>query len=146
MRITNILFQLGNYSDHHKEIHQTGKYILHIEAKGYDPKMVMVDIPKMYKNEVQKELNPVYLRKKPKKLEVMLDEVVVTATKLKFYMDGDTLVYNADAFNLAEGSMISTLIKKLPGVEMKKGGEILVNGQKVQSMLLNGKDFFDSDR
>ena len=81
MRITNILFQLGNYSDHHKEIHQTGKYILHIEAKGYDPKMVMVDIPKMYKNKVQKELNPVYLRKKPKKLEVMLDEVVVTATK-----------------------------------------------------------------
>lgn len=90
MRITNILFQLGNYSDHHKEIHQTGKYILHIEAKGYDPKMVMVDIPKMYKNKVQKELNPVYLRKKPKKLEVMLDEVVVTATKLRFYMDGDT--------------------------------------------------------
>ena len=90
MRITNILFQLGNYSDHHKEIHQTGKYILHIEAKGYDPKMVMVDIPKMYKNEVQKELNPVYLRKKPKKLEVMLDEVVVKASKLRFYMDGDT--------------------------------------------------------
>ena len=128
------------------KIHQTGKYLLHVEAKGYDPKMVMVDIPKMYKNEVQKELKPVYLRKKPKKLEVMLDEVVVTATKLKFYMDGDTLVYNADAFNLAEGSMISTLIKKLPGVEMKKGGEIYVNGQKVQAMLLNGKDFFDSDR
>lgn len=100
----------------------------------------------MYRNEVIKELKPVYLRKKPKKLEVTLDEVVVTATKLKFYMDGDTLVYNADAFNLAEGSMISTLIKKLPGVEMKKGGEIFVNGQKVQSMLLNGKDFFDSDR
>ena len=128
------------------KVKQTGKYLLHVEAKGYEPKMVMVDIPKMYKNEVQKELKPVYLRMKPKKLEVMLDEVVVTATKLKFYMDGDTLVYNADAFNLAEGSMISTLIKKLPGVEMKKGGEIYVNGQKVQAMLLNGKDFFDSDR
>ena len=128
------------------KIKQTGKYLLHVEAKGYEPKIVTVDIPKMYKNEVQKELKPVYLRKKPKKMEVTLDEVVVTATKLKFYMDGDTLVYNADAFNLAEGSMISTLIKKLPGVEMKKGGEIYVNGQKVQAMLLNGKDFFDSDR
>ena len=61
----------------------------------------------MYRNEVIKELKPVYLRKKPKKLEVTLDEVVATATKLKFYMDGDTLVYNADAFNLAEGSMIT---------------------------------------
>lgn len=128
------------------KIQQTGKYLLHFEAHGYEPKYVAVDIPKMYRNEVMKELKPAYLHRTRKKLEMTLDEVVVTATKLKFYMDGDTLVYNADAFNLTEGSMISTLIKKLPGVEMKKGGEIFVNGQKVQAMLLNGKDFFDSDR
>ena len=34
----------------------------------------------MYRNEVTKELKPVYLRKKPKKLEMTLDEVVVTTT------------------------------------------------------------------
>lgn len=61
-------------------------------------------------------------------------------------MDGDTLVYNADAFNLSEGSMLSSLIKKLPEVEINKGGEITVNGQRVESMLLNGKDFMNSDR
>lgn len=55
----------------------------------------------------------------PKKNERMLDEVVVKATKLKFYMDGDTLVYDADAFNLAEGSMLGELMKKLPGVEVE---------------------------
>ena len=76
----------------------------------------------------------------------MLDEVVVTASKVKFYMDGDTLTYNADAFELPEGSMLNALIKKLPGVELKKGGEITVNGKRVDVLMLNGKDFFNSDR
>ena len=146
VKIQKAYYEGKTYCFTQAKIIQTGKYLMLVEAKGYEPKYVVVDIPKMYKNEVTKELKPVYLRRVQRKLEVTLDEVVVTATKLKFYMDGDTLVYNADAFNLAEGSMISTLIKKLPGVEMKKGGEIFVNGQKVQSMLLNGKDFFDSDR
>jgi len=80
------------------------------------------------------------------KQETYMNEVVIKATKLKFYMDGDTLVYDADAFNLSEGSMLRSLIKKLPGVELKEGGEITVNGQRVESLLLNGKDFMDSDR
>jgi hypothetical protein len=53
-------------------------------------------------------------------------------------MDGDTLVYNADAFQMAEGSMLDALIKKLPGVELEAGGVIKVNGRQVSSLLLNG--------
>jgi hypothetical protein len=40
-----------------------------------------------------------------------LKEVVVQATKVKFYLNGDTIVYNADAFQLAEGSMLDALIR-----------------------------------
>ncbi len=87
-----------------------------------------------------------YMHKLPKEREIDLEEVVVKATKLKFYMDGDTLVYDADAFNLAEGSMLDELIRRLPGVTLNKNGEITSNGQKVDALLLNGKDFFDSDR
>ena len=43
------------------------------------------------KNEQFRELKPVYLRMKPRRHEVELGEVVVRATKLKFYMDGDSL-------------------------------------------------------
>ena len=75
-----------------------------------------------------------------------LQEVVVTSTLLKFYMDGDTLVYNADAFSMAEGSMLSDLIKKLPGAELTEGGVIKINGRRVNAMLLNGKTFFNEDR
>ena len=71
-----------------------------------------------------------------------LDEVTVTATKVKMYYKGDTLVYNADAFNLANGSMLDDLIRQMPGVELNRQGEIFVNGRKVENLLLNGKDFF----
>ncbi|MBQ9363081.1 MAG: outer membrane beta-barrel protein [Bacteroidaceae bacterium] len=128
------------------KIHEPGSYLLRIEAEGYVTRYVPVDILKLYKRELYRELKPIYLKKLPKQNDIVLDEVVVRATKVKFYMNGDTLVYDADAFQMAEGSMLDALIKKLPGVELKSGGEITVNGQKVDALLLNGKDFFDSDR
>lgn len=134
------------YSYVEGKVKQAGDYLIRLDAEGYQPKFVELKIPKLYKREKYMELKTQYMRQQKKKLDVELDELVVTATKLKFYMDGDTLVYNADAFNLSEGSMIDALIRKLPGVELKEGGEIFVNGQKVEALLLNGKDFFDSDR
>jgi hypothetical protein len=84
----------------------------------------------------------VYL-KRPK--EVNLDEVAVKATKVKFYHQGrHPIVYNADAFQLGEGSMLDALIRQLPGAELGiRMDSIYVNGKFVESLiLLNGKDFF----
>ncbi|MBO4551399.1 MAG: hypothetical protein J5733_11775, partial [Bacteroidaceae bacterium] len=138
------------------KIKEAGKYLLRVEAKDYQTRYAPIDIPRMYRREVYRELKPIYLHKikaqKPSNLALdddsttIMNEIVVKATKLKFYMDGDTLVYDADAFSMAEGSMLDALIKKLPGVELHSGGEITVNGRKVDALLLNGKDFFDSDR
>lgn len=134
-------------------IREAGKYLLLLEGKGYQTRYSPVDIPRLYKREHYLEIKPIYLHQaKQKKAQMgeesvtQMDELVVKATKLKFYMDGDTLVYSADAFSMAEGSMLDALIKKLPGVELHSGGEITVNGRKVEALLLNGKDFFDSDR
>ena len=135
-------------------IREAGKYLLRLEAKDYQTRYAPFDIPKMYKRESHRELKPIYLHRiRTAKIPTMdndsttiMEEVVVKATKLKFYMDGDTLVYDADAFSMAEGSMLDALIKQLPGVELHSGGEITVNGRKVDALLLNGKDFFDSDR
>ena len=71
-----------------------------------------------------------------------LQEVVVKATKVKMVYKGDTIVFNADAFNVPEGSMLDGLIKQLPGVELKEDGEIFVNGKKIENLTLNGADFF----
>ena len=127
-------------------VKQAGNYLVKVEADDYVTKYVPLEVKKIYKRERYLTMKTIYLHTVPKKNEIELDEFVVVATKLKFYMNGDTLVYDADAFNLAEGSMLGALVRQLPGVELEKGGVIKVNGKQVDALLLNGKNFFDSDR
>ena len=75
-------------------------------------------------------------------MEGQLDEVVVSKTRIKVFSRGDTLVYNADAFKLLEGSMLDDLIRQLPGAELKDDGQIIINGRRIDELTLNGKDFF----
>src|SRR5574344_1008863 len=83
-----------------------------------------------------------YIKRKNSFTEQTLKGVVVTATKVKMFYRGDTLVYNADAFNVSNGSMLDALIRQMPGTELTKEGEIYVNGRKVNHLLLTGKDSF----
>lgn len=78
--------------------------------------------------------------------KIMLGELTVTASVVQFVNRGDTISYNADAFDLAQGSMLDALISQLPGVEIKDGGQIYVNGRFVDKLLLDGKDFFEGDK
>ena len=75
-------------------------------------------------------------------VEHELKGVTVVASKVKMVMKGDTIVYNADAFNLAEGNMLDALIARLPGAKLEKDGRIYVNGRFIQSLLVNGQEFF----
>ena len=63
----------------------------------------------------------------------------------KFRMDGDTLVYDADAFFMPDGSTLGELIYKLPAVSITANGSITVNGKDVEEVLFNGRDFFAND-
>ena len=58
---------------------------------------------------------------------------------------GDTIVYNADSFKTGTERKLEDLLKKLPGVEVNKDGEVEVEGKKVQKVMVEGKDFFDGD-
>lgn len=121
---------------------QEGDYIIRYSHEGYKASYTNFSL-KFYKREREIDLGMIYLKKLPK--ENLLNEVAVTATKVKFYMNGDTLVYNADAFQLSEGSMLDALIRQLPGVELRDDGTIYANGKFVMSLLLNGKDFFKGE-
>lgn len=123
---------------------KAGDYVLRFSKDGYESKTVDYHVAKLRKSEPTMFHKPVLLKRKPR--EVALGAVKVKATKVKFYVRGDTLVYNADAFQLEEGSMLDALIRQLPGAELKDDGRILVNGRQVESLLLNGEDFFKKDR
>ena len=78
--------------------------------------------------------------------DVMLGEVVVRASTIAFVNKGDTLQYNADAFQTAQGSMLDAIIEQMPGVELRDDGRIYVNGRFVDKLLLDGKDFFKDNQ
>lgn len=60
-------------------------------------------------------------------------------------ISGDTIIYNSDSFTNGTERKLEDVLKKLPGVEVNKDGEIEVEGKKVQKVMVEGKDFFDGD-
>ena len=55
-------------------------------------------------------LPDLFMKRKDEPQAQMLQEVEVVATKLKFYFDKDTVVYNADAFKTVAGSVLEDLL------------------------------------
>jgi len=124
------------------------KYIVKAEADGYDDCYVNFEVRYIARNK-NFEL-PRHLMKKRSDDddiigEASLDGVVVRGTKVKIAYRGDTIVYNASAFNLPEGSMLDGLVRQMPGAELKSNGDIYINGKKIDYLTLNGNDFFKGD-
>ena len=70
-----------------------------------------------------------------------LKEVVVTKTVQKMVIKDDTVVYNADAYRVPEGSVIEALVEALPGAKIDDDGKISINGKDVKRFKMDGRDF-----
>ncbi|MFI5161124.1 MAG: outer membrane beta-barrel protein [Sphingobacteriales bacterium] len=67
--------------------------------------------------------------------------VDVNAIKLK----EDTVEYNAAAYKVREGAVVEDAIKKMPGLDVDKDGNITAQGKSVTKVRLNGKDYMAGD-
>ena len=117
-----------------------GNYVLTLDRDGFEP--LMKDFELRYRNQSVVWLGALKMKGERTK---RLKEVEVVSTAVKMVMEGDTIVYNAAAFQVADGSMLDALIKQLPGAQIDSEGRITVNGRFINSLLLNGKDFFKGD-
>lgn len=73
----------------------------------------------------------------------LLKEVSVTIPPLQ--MNGDTLEFNAAAFNLDSNAVVQDLMKKITNITLWGDGKITVNGREIKSLLVNGKEFMGGD-
>lgn len=73
-----------------------------------------------------------------------LDAVEITY-EMPVTIKGDTLIYNADSFKNGTERKLEDILEKLPGVEINDDGQIEVEGQRVNKLMVDGKDFFDGD-
>ncbi|WP_186755809.1 outer membrane beta-barrel protein [Echinicola salinicaeni] len=73
-----------------------------------------------------------------------LGEVLVEGQVPVGEMKGDTAVFNAAAFKTKENGYAEDLIKKIPGVVIENG-KIQAQGEDVQKVLVDGREFFGND-
>ena len=74
-----------------------------------------------------------------------LSDITVNAKRPPVVINGDTLEFNTENFKTQPNAVVEDLLKRLPGVTVDADGTIRVNGQQVNRVFVNGKDFFNGD-
>ncbi|THU41706.1 hypothetical protein FAM09_06300 [Niastella caeni] len=74
-----------------------------------------------------------------------LKAVTVTALRPPVSVKPDTLEFNVSSFKTMPNAMVEDLLKQLPGVEVDRDGNIMINGKKVTKIMVEGREFFGGD-
>jgi hypothetical protein len=72
-----------------------------------------------------------------------MQEVVINEAPVK--VNGDTIAFRADAFKTKPNATVEDLLKKLPGVQVERDGTVKAQGEQVQKVYVDGKEFFNND-
>src|SRR5699024_4411426 len=65
--------------------------------------------------------------------------------KMAMVVREDTITYRTDKFITGDERKLRDVLKKLPGVEVDREGNVTVNGKKVDKLMVDGQDFFGGD-
>ena len=57
----------------------------------------------------------------------------------------DTVQFRADAFKTKPNATVEDLLKKIPGMQVDKDGTVKAQGETIQKVYVDGKEFFGSD-
>ncbi len=80
-----------------------------------------------------------------KQTSILLNEAVVKAAHIPVQIKKDTIEFNAQAFSTQPNDDVEALLKKLPGVEIENDGTVRAQGEQVQRVYVDGKEFFGND-
>jgi hypothetical protein len=115
-----------------------GNYMIVVSYLGYAPDSVRFAVK-------AKDSVAVNLDIRMQLLVSSLLQVVVQARIPPAIVKNDTIAFNAVAYPSPPNSTVEDLLRKLPGVEIDKDGHVTMQGQKVNKIMINGKDFFLND-
>lgn len=115
-----------------------GKFLLQSSIQGMEKLSQSVEVTGS-----TKEIDLGALKILPKATD--LEGVEITAERVPVQMNGDTIKYDAQAFKTAPNANVEQLLKRLPGVEVDDEGNVKAQGETVQKILVDGKEFFGDD-
>ncbi len=110
-------------------------YLLRITYIGYENHSQLIELKK------EVDLGPIQLAEESE----ILKEVLVKGDRVPVVINGDTIEYNADAFKTQPNAVVEDLLKRLPGVEVERDGTVRAQGEQVNQILVDGKEFFGTD-
>ncbi len=115
---------------------EAGEYVLQASFVGYQTVLHDFDV-----RNTDVDVGRLQL---PVQVEV-LEAFVVTADRLPFVVRGDTIEYNALAFLVRPHDMVEDLLRRLPGIDVDRSGTITAQGETVENVMVEGKEFFGND-
>jgi hypothetical protein len=121
-----------------------GKFIIGVDTGKYII-MVMHPLYADYVDEIQINSSSEHFLQLPVTPKSKLLEAVILKSGSPIRIKGDTTIYTADSFNVSANANVEELLKKLPGIQVDKNGQITALGQTVQKVLVDGEEFFGDD-
>lgn len=118
------------------EVNRPGKYTLEVTYMGYKPMSKDVNL---FPGRGAK-IGNLRLTEDPRQLA----EIETVARDQRMKQVGDTIVYNADGYKVADGATAEDLVGKMPGIEVTDEG-VKAQGETVQRLTVDGKAFFEND-
>ena len=115
---------------------EAGAYVLQVSFVGYQTVLHDFDV-----RNTDVDLGRLQLPVQVEELEAF----VVTADRLPFVVRGDTIEYNALAFLVRPHDMVEDLLRRLPGIDVDRSGTITAQGETVENVMVEGKEFFGDD-
>ncbi len=113
-----------------------GNYVLGITYTGYSPFKKILEITQ---TPYTMNLDTVFMALDNN----MLGSVVVQAPPIT--VKKDTIEFRASSFKTKPNATVEELLKKLPGVEVDKEGNITAQGEEITKIYVDGKEFFLND-
>lgn len=77
--------------------------------------------------------------------KIKLLEAIILKSGSPIRIKGDTTIYTADSFKVSANANVEELLKKLPGIQVDKNGQIKAMGETVEKVLVDGEEFFGDD-
>jgi Outer membrane protein beta-barrel family len=115
-----------------------GQYIVTISHEGYITDTIFLNV-----SAADTTLHSLRIRLRLFSQELM--QVVVHSRIPPMIVRNDTIAFNAGAFATRPNATLEDLLRKMPGFEIDQDGNLKLQGQPVDKIYLNGKEFFLSD-
>jgi hypothetical protein len=114
-----------------------GNFVLGITFTGYSPYTKHLNITQ---SQFVMDLDTIFMQLDT---SLMMGAIIVQAPPIQ--VKKDTIEFKASAFKTKPNATVEDLLKKLPGVEVDKDGNISSQGEQITKVYVDGKEFFLND-